>query len=75
LRAATRAPAGCLEQEGEFGAVQPGLRADLLLLAADPLADVGAAKQRVGVMVRGRWLPAEELDGLLEALVSAREGR
>ena len=43
LRAATRAPAECLGLEQEFGAVLPGLRADLLLLAADPLADVGAA--------------------------------
>jgi imidazolonepropionase-like amidohydrolase len=70
LRAATRAPAECLGQESEFGAVLPGLRADLLLLAADPLADVGAASQRVGVMLRGLWLPEEELRARLAELVA-----
>jgi imidazolonepropionase-like amidohydrolase len=71
LYAATRAPAECLGQEDEFGAVLPGLRADLLLLAADPLADVRAAAQRVGVMLRGQWLPEEDLRERLEELAAA----
>jgi imidazolonepropionase-like amidohydrolase len=49
----------------DFGTVTPGARADLLLLEADPLADVRNAARRVGVVLRGRWLPAAALDSLL----------
>jgi hypothetical protein len=45
--------------------VTPGARADLLLLDADPLADVRNVSRRVGVALRGRWLPAAALDSLL----------
>jgi hypothetical protein len=70
LRAGTRSPAECLEQTDEFGAVAPGLRADLLLLNADPRADVANAAARAGVVVRGRWLPESELQSRLEALAA-----
>lgn len=67
LRAGTRSAAECLEQEHEFGSVAVGLRADLLLLATNPLEDVRAVRRPAGVMVRGRWLPRPELDRRLEA--------
>jgi len=70
LRAATLTPAECLRATGEFGAVAPGLRADLLLLDADPLQDVANAQKRVGVVVRGRWLPEAELQARLEAVAT-----
>ncbi|HEX5009615.1 MAG TPA: amidohydrolase family protein [Planctomycetota bacterium] len=70
LRAATRTPAECLRATGEFGAVAPGLRADLLLLAADPLLDVANAQKRVGLVVRGRWLPESELQARLAAVAT-----
>ena len=59
-----------LELPGDFGVVRPGSRADLLLLDANPLADVRNVARRAGVMVRGRWLPAAELDRALEALAA-----
>jgi imidazolonepropionase-like amidohydrolase len=68
LRAATRTPAECLRATGEFGAVAPGLRADLLLLQADPLQDVANAQLRAGLVVRGRWMPESELQALLESV-------
>ncbi len=43
-----------------------GLRADLLLLNANPLEDVANTSQHVGVMVRGKWLSALELHQMLE---------
>jgi imidazolonepropionase-like amidohydrolase len=51
----------------DFGAVLPGRRADLLLLAADPRADVGNAEAITGVMARGRWYDAAALEALLGA--------
>ena len=52
---------------GEFlgdphdGRIAVGAHADLVLLAADPLADIHALDRIDGVMVRGRWLPVTEL--------------
>ena len=48
-----------------IGAVREGLRADLLLLERNPLEDVKAAAQPVGVMVNGDWYPASALDALV----------
>jgi imidazolonepropionase-like amidohydrolase len=53
----------------DFGTVEVGRRADLVLLAANPLADVANATRRVGVMVRGRWLSTAELQERLDAAV------
>jgi imidazolonepropionase-like amidohydrolase len=39
-----------------FGIVAPGARADLLLVARNPLEDVAALREPRGVMVRGRWV-------------------
>lgn len=44
-----------------FGTVAVGRRADLILLDADPLQSVANVARRVGVMVRGRWLPEKEI--------------
>lgn len=56
-----------LKQDGAFGTVVPGNRADLVLLDANPLQNVENLKRRAGVMVRGRWVSAAEIDrGLAE---------
>jgi imidazolonepropionase-like amidohydrolase/6-phosphogluconolactonase (cycloisomerase 2 family) len=70
LRAGTRNPAECLDATDEFGSVAVGLRADLLLLDANPLEDVANAARRVGVMRRGQWLTAAELHEMLEKFSS-----
>lgn len=72
LAAATRDAAACLGAEDEFGTLAPGLRADLVLLEENPLEDVARADRRIGVMVRGRWLPDEELQQRLEELTGGR---
>jgi imidazolonepropionase-like amidohydrolase len=54
-----------------FGTVEVGQRADLLLLDANPLDDVANLQRRAGVMLRGRWLPEDELRVKLEALAAA----
>lgn len=50
-----------LKLDGEFGSVSVGKRADLVLLDANPLLDVSHLTKRAGVMVRGKWVSAEEI--------------
>jgi imidazolonepropionase-like amidohydrolase len=57
--------------EDEFGTIAPGQRADLVLLAADPLQDVASLSRIEGVMVRGRWHPRTEIDQRLAAIVES----
>lgn len=67
LRSATAVVGEHLRSADPFGTIVPGARADLLLLEANPLADLGALARRAGVMVRGRWLPEAEIQrGLAE---------
>jgi imidazolonepropionase-like amidohydrolase len=54
--------------DAEFGSVREGYRADLLLVEADPRGYLGTLSHPAGVMVRGTWLPREELDRRLGAL-------
>jgi imidazolonepropionase-like amidohydrolase len=51
--------------------IAPGASADLVLLDADPLADLAALERPHGVMVRGSWLSREWLDAALERLVAS----
>jgi imidazolonepropionase-like amidohydrolase len=68
MRSATVVPAAFLGRAREFGTIALGQRADLLLVAGNPLEDLGTLKRPMGVMVRGRWLPREKLDELLKLL-------
>jgi len=70
IKAGTRDAAECLGKLDEFGTITVGLRADLLLVDGNPLADVGNADKRVGVMLRGRWLPQAELQSMLDAVAA-----
>jgi imidazolonepropionase-like amidohydrolase len=59
-----------LRLDGRFGTVAVGNRADLILLDANPLTDARNVAKRAGVMVRGRWLPASELDRMLAEMAA-----
>ncbi|HEX7707355.1 MAG TPA: amidohydrolase family protein [Thermoanaerobaculia bacterium] len=50
------------EKQDAFGTIEPGKRADLVLLHANPLLDIANVAKIEGVMVRGRWLSRAELD-------------
>ena len=65
LEIGTRRPAEYFDAAGEFGTVAVGRRADLILLAANPLDDIANLRQRAGVMVGGRWLPESEIESRL----------
>jgi imidazolonepropionase-like amidohydrolase len=71
LTAATRQPARYFGAEQELGTVAAGQRADLLLLEANPLADLSNIARRAGVMVNGRWLPEADIRARLERIAAA----
>jgi len=68
LRASTLTPAETLGLKGYAGEVAVGMPADLVLLDADPLADIGATRHIAGVFLHGRWLAPEVLKQGLDEL-------
>jgi imidazolonepropionase-like amidohydrolase len=62
-----------LLEPGNFGTVAPGNRADLILLRGNPLENLDHLWNQEGVMVRGRWISREEIDGRL-ARIAERNG-
>lgn len=56
--------------QDSFGTIAVGQRADLILVDANPLENVSNMEKRSGVMVRGRWLPASEIDAALAKIAS-----
>jgi imidazolonepropionase-like amidohydrolase len=57
-----------------FGTIEPGKRADLLLVDADPLQDIANVARISGVMARGRWLSRADIDKRL-AEIEAKHKR
>ncbi|MGI9102943.1 MAG: amidohydrolase family protein [Terriglobales bacterium] len=70
LSAATRTPGEFIHEfvagAQEFGTIEPGKRADLVLLPANPLVDISNVRRPLGVMAAGRWFTARELRALAE---------
>lgn len=65
LRCGTLEAARFLGESAASGTVAVGKRADLLLLRANPLLDVGAVRELEAVFVNGYHLTRADLDGLL----------
>jgi imidazolonepropionase-like amidohydrolase len=70
LAAGTRNPAVYLKAEGEFGTVEVGKRADLILVDDNPLKDVANVARRSGVVLRGQWLSEDSLRKMLDDLAA-----
>jgi imidazolonepropionase-like amidohydrolase len=70
LRTGTVNVARHFEIEDQAGTVAEGKNADLLLLEANPLEDIGAIEENAGVMIDGRWLAPEMIAEGLEAIAA-----
>lgn len=51
--------------DGDFGTIEEGKRADLILVRGNPLEDVGNIRDPLGVMAAGRWYSRERLADLI----------
>jgi imidazolonepropionase-like amidohydrolase len=61
------------QRQDTFGTIAVGRRADLLLLDANPMDDIGNVRDRAGVMVRGEWIGESDIQARL-AEIAARFG-
>lgn len=65
LRTGTVNPAIFFGTLADWGTVEVGKIADLVLLDENPLADVSNSRRVHGTMLRGRWVPRTEIDAIL----------
>jgi len=72
IRAATAEAARFAGAAGEFGTIREGARADLVVVSADPLADLETLRHPVAMVLRGEWLPRERLDALVSEALARR---
>ena len=68
IRTATANPAEFMGMADELGTVEVGKIADLVLLAADPLADITSTREVAGVVQGGRYVDRAGLDALLDRI-------
>jgi len=73
LRAATTNPAKFMSESDEWGSIASGRRADLVLLNANPLEDIGNTKTIDGVMIRGQWLEDDTIQAQLNAFAKEND--
>ena len=74
LAAATRHPAEYLGAMREWGTIETGKRADLVLLLGNPLDDIRNTQRIDGVMVGGKYLEAARLAEMIRAGALAIDG-
>ncbi len=75
IERATRISAAFLGIADSVGTLAEGKIADMVLLDADPLADVANPRRVHAVTLRGRFFDREALDGILEDVLSAPDLR
>ena len=71
LQSATKNAGDYYEAVDKVGQVAPGHRADLVLLSDNPLRGVENVAKRVGVMVRGRWIPEAAIQARLAQIAES----
>jgi imidazolonepropionase-like amidohydrolase len=75
LAAATRNPAEFLGASKEWGTVEAGKRADLLLLTGNPLEDIRNSSGIEAVVIGGRWLDQRERERMIAAAAERLGGQ
>jgi imidazolonepropionase-like amidohydrolase len=67
LLTATRNPAEFLGASAEWGTIEAGKRADLVMLSGNPLAEIGNTAAIDAVALGGRWFSKAELESMIRA--------
>jgi imidazolonepropionase-like amidohydrolase len=70
LRTATVNAAAAMGRAAEFGSIEPGKRADMVLLSANPLIDVQNLSHIQAVIVRGIVLDRKDLDAIGKSILA-----
>ena len=65
LVTATWNPAELLGAGSQWGTIEPGKRADLVLVSGNPLEDITNTARIRGVAIGGRWLDRAKLDAMI----------
>jgi Amidohydrolase family len=68
LRAATLNPAIFQKQEDQFGSIRAGLRADMVLLNANPLEDISNTKSIEAVFLNGKYIDQQQRTKMLDEI-------
>jgi imidazolonepropionase-like amidohydrolase len=71
LQTATINPARFLGRLADLGTVEPGKLADLVLLDRNPLVDIAGTRAIAAVVLAGRYLSRDELEGILRDVAAA----
>jgi len=71
LRSATALPAAFMGLEASVGTIEPGKLADLVLLGADPLADIANTRRIELVIAQGRVYDRPGRDRLLRSIAAS----
>jgi imidazolonepropionase-like amidohydrolase len=71
LQTATRNPAKFLGRLDDLGTLEKGKLADLVLLDADPLADIANTRSIRAVVLNGRLVERPDMDALVKQVESA----
>jgi imidazolonepropionase-like amidohydrolase len=68
LQTATINPARFLKRSSDFGSVEPGRIADLVILRANPLDDIANTRAIAGVVADGRYRSQADIQALRKQL-------
>jgi imidazolonepropionase-like amidohydrolase len=75
LQTATINPARFLGKLSDYGSVQSGRMADLVILSANPLENIANTRAVAGVVADGKYWSQAEIDGLRARLKQVAAGR
>jgi imidazolonepropionase-like amidohydrolase len=75
IQSGTKNVGDYFKSKGDFGTVEVGKRADLILVQGNPLKDVANIAKSAGVMVRGQWMPEAEIRGKLDEIAASLRAR
>lgn len=71
IQSGTKNVGDYFKSKDNFGTIEAGKRADLILVEGNPVKDVANIAKRAGVMLRGQWLPESEIRMRLDGIAAS----